>query len=346
VARDPKLLSPLLGNSLAVSFFFGTLCALLVGVFFYFFPELSPIQGTLLYLGLLWTPFGLAYLLLQNLLLGIHQVRSYNKIELGAKIFYVSLIGVVILMGWVSPMTIFLGAFIGLGFSLIWAYSRLRSIMEQKPSISLPQLNKSMHYGIKSYFGSLFAFLLFRIDLLMINYMLGPKETGLYDIAVNLAEMVYLVSDVVATMLFPKLCSIKEIPEKWKTAKNIGLWLIVTMSGICVLAGLMAYPTIKLLYGDPFLPSVQPFLILILCKLLLSVNTIFSNFVGSIHVPWTSIPYTFSLVILNIILNLIFINQFGIVGAAWASTISFGLLIPFNSFYSFKYLRSPDFQTS
>ncbi|MCH7501402.1 MAG: polysaccharide biosynthesis C-terminal domain-containing protein [Nitrospinae bacterium] len=45
------------------------------------------------------------------------------------------------------------------------------------------------------------------------------------------------------------------------------------------------------------------------------------------------------IVLINIQLNLIFIEYYGMIGAALASIICFSLLIPFNFYYCAKYLR-------
>ena len=88
VSRDPQLLPSLLGNSLTASFSLGTLISLLAGLFFWIYPSLAPIHGTLLLMALAWAPLGLAYLLLQSLLLGVDDIRTYNTIELVTKLFY------------------------------------------------------------------------------------------------------------------------------------------------------------------------------------------------------------------------------------------------------------------
>jgi len=340
VARDANLLSPLLGNSLTASFTFGTLISLVAGLFFWIYPSLAPVHGTLLLMALAWAPFGLAYLLFQSMLLGVDDVQTYNKIELVTKLFYFGLLGVIVLSNQITPEAVFGGALIALLLRFAWSYFSLSARIHHAVTCSINLFKKSMRYGIKAYFGSLFSFFLFRIDLLMINNMLGTKEAGYYDIAINLAEIVYVLPDVVAIILFPKLCATEETSEKWEIARQTGYWLAGIMLVICVLAALLAKPAIGIIFGNQYLPSLLPFLILIICKYILTLNIIFNNFIVSIHIPWTSIPYSFCLVILNIILNLFMIERYGMVGAAWATTISFGALILFNMVYSYKYLQS------
>jgi len=339
-ARNTNLLPTLLGNSLTASFAFGTLISILAGLFFWVYPSLAPVHGTLLLMALAWVPFGLAHLLLQSLLLGVDDVRTYNRIELGIKILYFSLLGAIILSNQISPETVFGGALIALLVRFAWSYFSLSARIHHAVTCSISLFQKSMRYGIKSYFGSLFSFFLFKIDLLMINNILGTKEAGYYDIAINLATIVYILPEVVSIILYPKLCAIAKTSEKWKTAQQTGFWLAGIMLGVCILAWALAKPAIVILFGSEFLPSLLPFLILIICKYILTLNLIFNNFIVSIHIPWTAIPFSFCLVILNIILNLTMIERYGMAGAAWATTISFGILALFNMFYAYKYLSS------
>ena len=291
-------------------------------------------------MALAWAPLGLAYLLFQSLLLGVDDVRTYNRIELVSKSFYFSLLGVIVYTNQITPETVFGGALIALLIRFSWSYFSLSAKIHHAVSCSIILFQKSMRYGVKAYFGSLFGFFLFKIDLLMINNMLGTKEAGYYDIAINLADIVYILPEIVAIILFPKLCSTEGTKEKWEIARQTGYWLAGIMLVICALAALLAKPAIEIIFGSHFLPSLLPFLILIICKFILALNLIFNNFIVSIHIPWTFVPFSFFLVLLNIILNLTMIERYGMVGAAWATTISFGMLLLFNMFYSYKYLRS------
>lgn len=342
VARSRSFLPSLLGNSMAISFGFGSLISLLGGLIFFIFPKLAPIPDTLLIVSLAWIPLGLAYLLSQNLLIGIQEFRVNNKIELYSKIFYVALVGLLILYNSISPLNVFFVSFIALGFSFIWAFQKLRQHSHHSPSLSKSLFTRGIRYGFKAYMGSLFAFLLLRVDLLMINEMMGPKEAGFYDLAVNLADMVYILPNVAATILFPKLCALKNTQDKWVMSRDTGVILIFIMLMGCLALSLIAHPLIGFLYGNAFLPSAFIFIILIGSKLVITTNHLFSNFIASVHVPWTAVPYGAFLCLLNIGLNLILIKLYGMAGAASASVICFGLLIPFNYYYSKRYLKSPD----
>src|SRR5207237_1657312 len=102
VAKNRELLPVLIGNTLVVSFGIGGTAALFGWILAAIWPKLAPLHGTLLVLALAWIPFGLAYLLLQNLLLGVDQVRTFNGIELASKAIGLVLVGLAILSGKIS----------------------------------------------------------------------------------------------------------------------------------------------------------------------------------------------------------------------------------------------------
>jgi O-antigen/teichoic acid export membrane protein len=341
ISRDPSYLSPLLGNSLIVSFVIGTLTGLIAWIVFILFPEIAPISGAILILSLVWIPLNLAYVFLQNLLVGLQDIRSYNNIELRAKVFGMFGLGVIIYFELISPISVFIVALLTLPLSIHFAYRKLIKLLTHKPSPSFSMFKKSLPYGLKSFIGSLLGFLLLKIDLIMVNDMIGKKEAGFYDVAANMAEVFYTFPSIVFLILFPKLCAIESMNEKWVLAKKVGLALMISLVLVSFVTTFLADFIIQLLFGHAFIPSTQIFVILILGKVVLAAASIFGNFIASIHVPITLIYCSAGLVVLNIFLNWILIGMHGMAGAAFSSIICFSFLVLFNMYYSFKFLRHP-----
>ena len=339
VAKNPGTLPSLLGNSILISMVLGSLFIGLGILFFSFYPDLAPVQGDLFYWGLLWIPPGLAYLLIQNLLLGIHEFHAFNKIELFSKITLLLLVGFIIILKVDSVTTFYMVCFFTLLLSLAWSLWKISPFLSHRISLSFSLFKRGLNYGAKSYLGSLFAFLLLKIDLLMVKEILGNKEAGWYDLAVILAEMIYILPIVVFTIVFPKLCSMENLQDKWKLTKNMGVILMGAMGTIFVAIWFLAHPIIRILYGEDFLNAVPIFILLVFGKSIICMSQIFGNFVASINVPWSAVPFGFVLVLINIQLNLMFIEHYGMMGATFASIICFSLLIPFNYYYCSKYLR-------
>ena len=203
VARDPKLLPALVGNSLLVSVVVGGAAALAAWAVLTVWPGIVGLSPGLLALGLVAIPIGLTYLLLQNLLLGTSRIRAFNSIELGVRIVTVAILAAVILAGAVNP---FLAVLAGVVASTIGVFACLRALGARtgiKLSLSIGLLREHGRYGMKAYAAALFSFLVLRFDLLMVQYFAGPEQTGYYSIAVAMADLVYTVPVVVGMLLFP-----------------------------------------------------------------------------------------------------------------------------------------------
>ena len=64
-------------------------------------------------------------------------------------------------------------------------------------------LRRSIAFGLRAQFATLFTFLLLRGDQLLVQRVLGFEELGLYALAVVLAELLWLATDPFAASLLP-----------------------------------------------------------------------------------------------------------------------------------------------
>jgi len=199
VARNPELLPALLANSLLASCLIGGAGATLAGFFFALRPALAPVNGPLVVLSLVWIPVGLAQYLTQGLLVGVQETRAYNRIELTKKVLALLLIGLLIVRQNITPETVFMAGLIALVTSLILSLSRLWRILPKRPTPSLSLFKWNFGMGAKAYLAVFFAFLVLRLDLVMVKYMLGAEQAGYYSIAATFADYVLLLPAAVAS---------------------------------------------------------------------------------------------------------------------------------------------------
>ncbi len=325
VAKDRTILPVLFTNSLAVSFLFGGGGTVLAWIFFNLWPGFAPVRGILLVLALFSIPFGLASLLLKNLLIGILKVRTYNTIELSTSVISVVMILALMIMHAVSTESVFAIGLITSLIGFIWAFYQLARHIERFPLPSLRLLKSNIGYGFKVYLSTFFAFMVMRIDLLMIYHMLGETQAGYYSVAVTLINMLFVLPTVVNTIAFPKLSSEADPVKRWlftvKTAYGIG----IIMFFACLFSLFFSRYAIILLFGKKFEPAYVPFLILSLGILVLSVEGIFRKFINTDPIKGfrKEVIYMWACALpVNIGLNYLFIPKFGLNGAALASVIS------------------------
>jgi len=327
VARDRSLLPRLAGNSLGVSAVVGGLAGVGLWSVAMLRPEIAPLHGVLLALTCASIPLGLGYMLLQNLLIGVQDVRSFNRIEILVRLVSLTLIVLAVLEGRVTPETIIAAGLLATAVGLVRVLRGLGRILPARPRPSFGLLREHMVYGLKSYLACLFAYLVVRLDLLMVHSILGIREAGYYSIAASMADLVYMLPSVIGLVLFPKLVARPTQEEKWKLTAGVGAAVFVVMAGVSTLAALLARPLIRLLFGPDFLPAVPAFVVLSIAMIFLGVNTIVSNYLASLSFPWFSVAVWVAAAGLNVVLNLFLIPAHGILGAAISSLVCYVLVL-------------------
>ena len=82
----------------------------------------------------------------------------------------------------------------------------------------------------------------------------GAESAGHYSIAAGLADMLYILPSIVGMILFPRLSAMAEPMAKWALTRKIMLSLLVVLVPLIGTTVVLARPIIGLLYGRAFLP--------------------------------------------------------------------------------------------
>ncbi len=325
VAKDRGLLPVLIGNTLAVVFVVCVVAAL-SWIGFAFWPKASPIHGTLLLLALASVPVGLAYMLTQGLLLGVNEVRAYNNIECGGKLLALMLICILAMIHGDTVELFFGATLLSVVLTFLWGLLRLRRVSTELPKLSLAAFRQSIAVGGRAYTIAFFGFLLLRVDLLMVKYMLGATEAGYYSISQLLAENTMMFPVVVGLLLFPKLSATKEKEEKVRLANKAVLVTAALMFPVVVIAALAAGPIISIAFGRNFLPAVAPFAWLMPGTYFLGIETVMVQVLNSEGFPSIIVAAWIVDTIINVALNFWAIPRYGITGASVVSTVCYFLM--------------------
>jgi len=159
-------------------------------------------------------------------------------------------------------------------------------------------------------------------------------ESGLYSLASTFGDIFFILPFSIVTVMFPKI-NVEDKSKKESVAKYSRLSLIsVLMLALGTLLFIRLF--IGLLYGQEFLPSVQPILLLLPGLIALSTATVLSQYFLSVGYPFKLTICWFLATILNIILNFIYIPQYGMIAAAITSTICYLLVFGFHYYFFHK----------
>jgi O-antigen/teichoic acid export membrane protein len=326
VAQKPTLLPTLIGNSLAVGFGFGSMLAIACWILFHAIPRFAPLQGTLLILGLASIPLSLTYLLLQNLLVAIQEVRSYNKLEIVNRVLALGLIGMVIFAHRISPSRVVIANMAAAVVVVLWSFTLLLRFAHLQLRLDLRLLWSHFRLGIKAYLIALFGFLVLRIDLLMVKQYLGAEQAGYYSIASSMADYILLLPAIIGFILFPRLSAERNLEAKLAQAKSAVVGTALALIPVLGISAIAARPIVMLLFGKAFLPAVRPFLWLVPGIFSMGMETALVQYLNSMGYPRIVVWLWFLSTLLNILLNLWAIPHLGIAGASIVSTISYSLV--------------------
>jgi O-antigen/teichoic acid export membrane protein len=183
-------------------------------------------------------------------------------------------------------------------------------------------LKDSVIYGGKVYLANSISFLSYRLDMLLIAMFLAPAAVGFYSIAVSMAERLFITSGVLAAVLFTKISSLSDSEATAFTPKIVRhtfFIMIITSLSLAVLAT----PLIKIIFGQAFLPSVLPLLILLPGIIAFGIGGVLAADLSGRGKPQFAIYSSFVCLIINIVLNILFIPKWGISGAAFASSVAY-----------------------
>ena len=273
VARDKSLLGALIANSLVASAVIGGAIVALSVLALALMPDLAPMDISLLALSLVSIPVGLAYLLLHDLLLGIGRIRAYNALEVGMRVAATAVLVGLVVSGLIAPWSAFSVVVLLTGIAGLIAFGLLSRSARASLRPSRLLIMENARYGLKAYFSAMVAFLLLRVDVLIVQAMLGAEQTGFYSVAASLAENIYVVPMVIGGLLFARLSAMSNVDAQWRIARSAVVGIGLVMAIAVLVAAPLAAPIVELLFGVAFMPSVAPLIWLLPGIFFVSLNT-------------------------------------------------------------------------
>lgn len=192
-----------------------------------------------------------------------------------------------------------------------------------------------LHDGAPLIFAGLMITLNSRVDQIMIGKMLSAKEVGWYAAAVKLTELWFFIPNIIRTSIFPNIVQSHANNQQVFYEK-----LEQILHLFCVFAYLVIIPVvlfneqiIQWTYGEDFRNSSKALSILIILVLFIGIDIVKNSYL-IIH-NWTRLKLVFSIIAasINVIANLILIPKYGMIGACYASLLSYGISAYFATWF-------------
>ena len=159
-----------------------------------------------------------------------------------------------------------------------------------------------------------------RIDQVMINQMIGAAAVGQYAVAVRISEAYYLIPLAITSSLFPAIVAAREANRETYHHRLQGLYDVLVWSALAATAVILIFGDglISLLFGPAYTDASVVLRIHILAAVFVSVGLVSNKYFAAenrqIHVLYRSLIG----VVINVVLNLLWIPRYGVAGAAMA----------------------------
>ena len=329
VSRDRKLLAPLWGNARRTSWAVGAALAVLtVALALTVPPVLGGIRISLLFLAVACIPFQLLVLFGLNLLVGLERVPLFNALEVAFRGIGVGALFVILVLlrgdvRWVLVLNLAVAAAGALVVARV-----LRGLVRESGGGSRADLalfRTSVGYGARAYAAALMAYLIVRSDMLLVNTLRGTSDAGIYSIAVQVADLIYLLPMSIGMVLFPRLARQGEGDPVFamKVTRHTAFLLFL----LCSAAALLARPAVALLYGPGFAPAVAALWWLLPGIWAYGVSNQIATQLASSGMPLSAVLIWIPPLLLNVVLNLLWIPRWGINGASASSSVCYFLVL-------------------
>jgi O-antigen/teichoic acid export membrane protein len=228
--------------------------------------------------------------------------------------------------------------FFGVFFSLILALLLAKNfLIYLKPKINYEFIKYYLINGLPLALFGILGFVFFATDQIILGKLKGVETVGYYSIATRIILILTTFPSLFLVSLFPQLAlsvSDKEILKKI-FKKSIPFILLMSFSLFAFI--LIFADFLPLLFGQKYIPSIQPLKLLSLILLLLPLTNLFDNFLFSINKQWQDFFITLFCASLNVVLNFLLIPQYSIFGAIYATLISQFINLILTSLLSYRY---------
>ena len=178
---------------------------------------------------------------------------------------------------------------------------------------------------MKAHLSNILTFINYRADLFLISFFLNPAAVGLYVIAVNISERLWIFSQAISSVLFPRISSARDDLDRNRVTSTISRNVFI----VSIVGGIIFYFFsdffIDLFFGSQYGESSVALKLLLLGIVLGSSSRIISNDISGRGKPEINLYTSILIVVTNISFNIILIPIYGIHGAAIATTISYTL---------------------
>lgn len=173
----------------------------------------------------------------------------------------------------------------------------------------------------------LLGYVFFSSDQVVLGYFKGTENVGFYSVASRAVFVVNTLAGVVMGALYPYLASRVDNRALMKKLFPLAILFFLILGSLAALVSSVFSPLLPLVFGREYLQSVPIFQLLVWILVFMFPTVFLDHFLLAYNRQWQNFLITAGCALFDLVLNLIFIPQYGMLGAGLSSI--FGQLLNF-----------------
>lgn len=287
-------------------------------------------------LAMLWAPtvfLAIYSSVISGALVGLHRYKEYASFSLIPAFCMTCGMAALWLFDVLSVGTALLTTLVGSVLNIAASFHTVYKYV--KPGAPNKAMMKAtLPYGVKAHGSNFSQALNGRLDLLIMPSILGAASVGKYAVATNLSWIIVQISAAIYPVVTPAAVGAQDarrhVLQALKASMAIALMLGVAGA---VIAGI----GVRLIYGIDFTQSATVLRILIPGAVLYAGAQVLWAGLYAANKPLVTFLCQLPGLLITAVGLLLFLNRFGIVGAAYVSTIAYSTIFFVSLFAFWKY---------
>lgn len=209
--------------------------------------------------------------------------------------------------------------------NLVYVAHQCRALVDERPRLFFsfdPGVRAFVRFILIGHVSVLVNFLNYRLDLWVLQNFMGSGAVGIYSLAVNLAQFIWLIPGAIAVVLLPYFLASSKDEASTALAFFSRFNFMVSLLLASVGASLASF-LIPRVYGSAFSQAVGPFRLLLVAVVAGSFTKVFSLFIVARGDVIHNLVATSVGLVLTATLDLTLIPALGIQGACIATGVSY-----------------------
>jgi O-antigen/teichoic acid export membrane protein len=227
-------------------------------------------------------------------------------------------VGIIVLLKFKNLSLFFIVLLIAYLFRFFYELIFARKIVKLRPRFDLPVIKEVLKAGIPLWTTGVFAFIYFRIDIVMLSLLVNDQVVGWYSAAYKLIDALNFIPYIIFVATFPSMSLLFQKNRKLlKILLNRVIRSLVALASPLVIGTILLADRILLfIYGDQFTNSTIALQILIIAQAIAFITYILGTSLNAMNREKAFTLVLASLAVFNLVLNFIFIPRYSYVGAS------------------------------